>query len=93
MNLRQSAKGEACTVMLPGCLYGGETVVLAHIRRPWNAGVGMKPLDLHGCFACAACHDKIDGRTKHGLSRAELDSYLLDAHMRTVLRWKALEIL
>ena len=86
MNLRKMAEGQACTLQLPGCHYGGGTVILAHIRRPWNAGVGMKPKDHHGVFACQNCHDLIDRRTGH-MSQAEIDQAQLDALMRTISVW------
>ena len=80
-DLRKLARGQACTVRLPGCSKGD--VVLAHIRRPWNAGTGMKPPDTHGVYACGWCHDIIDRRRVTGYSRAEIDSFLVDALLRT----------
>lgn len=85
--LRKSARGEACTVMLPGCSYGGDTVVLAHIRRPWNAGTGMKPRDDEAVYACQHCHDEIDRRTRR-FPRDAIDSYVLDALMKTHRRMR-----
>ena len=85
--LRKAARGEACQVRLPGCEYGSETVSLAHIRRPWNAGVGTKPSDLHGAFACASCHAALDRREGY-LTQAEIDAAFLDAHLRTLDIWK-----
>lgn len=80
--IRRSAFGEECTVRMPCCRWDTETVVLAHIRRPWNAGMGMKPNDTHAVYACAACHDEIDRRTMN-LSELEVDSYLVDAILRS----------
>lgn len=60
--LRQSARGRLCTVRWADCDGGGETTVLAHLRR-WNgAGVGQKGEDTFAVFACHACHDAMDGR-------------------------------
>ena len=59
--LRESARGRACTLRLPGCDGGGETTVLAHIRGTWT-GLGTKPSDLFAAFCCASCHDALDGR-------------------------------
>lgn len=56
--LTRNAKGKECTLRLPGCLPGTDTVVFAHYRRFGWGGMGLKPNDLLGCFACAACHDK-----------------------------------
>lgn len=82
--IRKSAKGEQCQLRFPGCRNETETVVLAHIRRPWNGGVGMKPNDLHSVYCCAYCHDILDGRKFADLSKAEKASYALDGHLRTL---------
>ncbi len=60
--LRELARGQECLVRLPGiCNRNPETVVLAHLN---GAGIGIKKHDLHGAFACSACHDEIDRRTQ-----------------------------
>lgn len=59
--LRQSARGQACTLRLDGCLPGNETVVLCHIRGTW-AGIGQKPADFIAVYACHHCHDALDRR-------------------------------
>ena len=62
--LRDSARGEACTVRIPGvCDGGGETTVLAHLRMLGGGGASYKPSDLEAVDACGPCHDAIDGRT------------------------------
>lgn len=63
--LRQSAKGEQCTLRLVGvCNFNPETTVLAHLGR--KRGMGIKSSDMHGCYACSSCHaveeDKSDPR-------------------------------
>lgn len=85
MNLRKLAKGKPCLVRLPGCDGGGETTVLAHIRRANVAGMGQKPHDLIAVRACDPCHSVIDGRIMlPGLSRLELDQYILHGLCRTL---------
>ena len=69
MNLRKLAKGRPCQIRLPGCDGGGETTVLAHYRMASYAGTGMKPNDLCGAWACASCHDIVDGRAPSGYER------------------------
>lgn len=59
--VRQSAREQSCTLRLDGCLPGTETVVLAHVRGVWS-GIGQKPTDCVAVYACAACHDQLDGR-------------------------------
>jgi len=61
-NLRRAAKGRECMVRLPGCSHDSSTVVLAHIRYGSLAGIGRKPPDICGAWACASCHDTLDGR-------------------------------
>lgn len=88
----RSAEGQECQVRLPGCLAPDtSTTVLAHIRRPWNAGVGMKPPDYMGAFACASCHDALDGRHRGVTVAASLRSgAFLDAHLRTLRIWEGM---
>lgn len=70
--LRDSAKGEDCTLRIPGvCQFDPETTVLAHL--PFGGrGTGYKASDLHAVYACAACHDELDGRARNPISREEL---------------------
>jgi hypothetical protein len=71
--LRQSARGRACTVRWSvACDGGGETTVLAHIRRGSGAGVAQKPDDTFAVFACHACHDALDGRRGAEVPEADL---------------------
>jgi len=61
--LRASANGQPCSLRLSCCNHDPETTVLAHLRFFGWAGVTEKPDDYLGIFACAACHDAIDGRS------------------------------
>lgn len=82
-DLRRLARGKDCMLRVPGvCIHDPETTVLAHIRRGGVAGVGQKPADLIAVWACAACHDVIDGRGNPGMPRGELDGYVLEALCR-----------
>ncbi len=64
MNLRQFAKGQACTAWIPNiCNQDKETVVLAHCNLAQMAGTGSKAPDLCGAHVCSSCHDYLDGRT------------------------------
>ena len=84
-NLRKEAQGRECQVRLPGiCNGNSETVVLAHYRMAGLCGVGMKPNDLFGAWACSACHDEIDRRTRRtDASEAHM------AHLEGVIRTQA----
>jgi len=59
--IRQAARGKPCTLRLAGCDGGGETTVLAHLPAG-GKGVGTKGSDIWAVFACASCHDVLDGR-------------------------------
>jgi hypothetical protein len=69
--LTESARGETCTVRLPSvCNHNPETVVLAHISGVrFGHGMGKKTSDIHGAYACSACHDVLDGRTYTNISK------------------------
>jgi hypothetical protein len=60
-NLRKLARGQDCQIRAPGCNFDPETTVLAHLP---GGGMGAKRHDLHGAWACSACHDLVDGRRK-----------------------------
>lgn len=74
--IRQSARGEDCTLMIPGvCNWQPETVVLCHSNRLHDGkGMGLKAPDTEACYGCAACHDVLDGRRPlpAGLTRDHL---------------------
>ncbi|MGA9618165.1 MAG: DUF1364 domain-containing protein [Serratia proteamaculans] len=64
--LTKEAKGRDCQVRLPGiCNFNPETTVLAHFKIPGTCGTSIKPPDSQGAWACSACHDEIDRRTRH----------------------------
>lgn len=60
--IRKAARGQNCTLRLRGCRNETETVVFAHAPSIDN-GMGLKQAkDFWGAFACARCHDVVDGR-------------------------------
>lgn len=81
--LTKAARGRECQVRIPGVCNGNpETTVLAHYRMSGTCGVGMKPNDLQGAWACSACHDACDGRSK-SINRSEARQYHAEGVMRT----------
>lgn len=78
-------------VRAPGCDGGGETTVLAHIRRAGLGGMGMKVPDLCGCWACHPCHDYIDGRRAIPELAWSKDTIILEALLRTLAALNAEE--
>ena len=86
--LQKAAKGRECMVRIPSVCNGNETTVLAHINRGGVGGMGMKPPDVCGVWACSSCHDEADRRTTR-VPTQELDTYLLEALCRTLSEsWK-----
>lgn len=87
--LRESAKGQQCTLLIPNCCQGGtETTVLAHLKSGIGLkGTGMKVPDWWACFACQACHDALDGRRWSPAGLGRLESYILAAVQRTWAIW------
>jgi hypothetical protein len=63
--IRDSARGEACTIQSPWCNGNPETTVFAHYGEPGEKGIGLKPDDSSGAYACSDCHDFLDGRVTH----------------------------
>jgi len=62
--LTKAARGRDCQVRVPGVCNGNpETTVLAHYRLKGTSGMGCKPHDFQGAWACSACHDYVDGRS------------------------------
>ncbi|MFS0827619.1 DUF1364 domain-containing protein [Pseudomonas phoenicis] len=81
--LTKAARGRECQVRIPGVCNGDpETTVLAHYRMAGTCGVGSKPNDLQGAWACSSCHDACDGRGKV-LDRATARLYHAEGVMRT----------
>lgn len=62
VNLREMARGQPCMVRSHYCSFDPETTVLAHLRAYGSAGMGMKPPDTIGVWACHECHALLDGR-------------------------------
>lgn len=89
-SIRDSARDEECSVRIVGVCNGRtDTTVWSHFPGiDGDRGMGMKALDLCGAYACAACHDVVDGRASvpQGATR---QSVMLDwhmGHMRSLVR-------
>lgn len=80
--LRDSARGQECTLRAEGCNYNPDTVVMAHVPCG-HKGIGMKGPDNIAIFACSACHDLLDGRRP-----GELDPWdVIRALAETQIYW------
>lgn len=70
-SLRKLAKGRECQVRLIGvCNGNSETTVLAHFRLLNVSGMGIKPPDLLGAWACSTCHTYVDSHKDHNTQLA-----------------------
>lgn len=84
--ITKSARGEPCQIRLAGyCNHNSETTVLAHYRLADYCGMGIKPPDFMGAYACSICHDAVDGRIKTDLSEEELRLAHAEGVMRTLV--------
>lgn len=59
----ESAKGQPCTIRLPGiCNNDKTTTVACHLNYGWaGKGLGIKAEDIV-CFCCSDCHRVMDGQ-------------------------------
>ena len=59
--ITKAARGRECQVRLERVCNGNpETVVLAHFRLSGISGMGIKPPNIIGAWACSACHARVD---------------------------------
>lgn len=84
MNLRKQAQGQPCYLRFNGCT-DDASVVLCHLRIGGVAGFGQKPPDICALPACMHCHNILDGRTKHELTKDEVHATAL----RGLVQWLA----
>lgn len=87
--IRDSANGEECHVRLLGICNGRtDTTVWSHFPGlDADRGMGLKALDLCGAYACAACHDAVDGRshTTTGHDRTAILLGWMHGHLRSLV--------
>lgn len=85
--LTRLAKGQECTVRLPGiCNFNPDTTVFAHLRMNGISGMGMKAPPILGAWACSDCHDAIDRRRFMHLDREYVRLAHFEGMARTVAR-------
>lgn len=88
--LRNSARGQPCTLAIPGhCQGGTETTVLCHAPSEIK-GLGNKSHDFHAAFGCVGCHTALD---QHKLPKADEAFYWLRGVMRTQSEWLRLGLM
>lgn len=83
---QQAAKGQTCTLHVPGVCKGNrKTVVLCHLESR-KKGWGNKSPDFLGVDACNRCHDWLDRRRFKGIMEEERDTIILNALKETLMR-------
>ncbi|MDY7025996.1 MAG: nuclease domain-containing protein [Pseudomonadota bacterium] len=80
--IAKSAQGEQCSLRLECCNFNSETTIWAHISLGFNSGMGMKPLDLHGCYACSSCHDALDGRMSYQVDYRDVLRAMIESQQK-----------
>lgn len=84
--IRKAARGQDCTLRLPGCNWNPATTVLCHDNRLSSGkGMGLKAPDSAAVFGCSSCHDMLDGRAPRpaGLTLDEMYMGFDQARERT----------
>lgn len=84
--ITESARGENCCVRLPGvCCGDNSTTVYAHISGiRYGHGTGIKT--NFGAYACASCHDHLDGRVKNNFDKEYLKLCHLEGVIETLIK-------
>jgi hypothetical protein len=77
--IRQSARGQQCTICIPGvCNRNPETVVWCHENSfVAGKGMGIKARCEHGAYGCSSCHAVFDGQAPRppGLTKEDVNVY------------------
>ena len=88
--IRESARGEECTVRIPGVCRGHPDYTIWSHAPLGAAGKGrsLKALDLCGAYCCTACDAVIDGQAPlpGGYTRAMAMNDWFMGHMRSLVR-------
>jgi len=72
--IRKSAKGQRCTLRLPGiCSHDSSKVMLCHINS-FTKGTGNKSHDIHSYFGCYECHMNECKASAEDLIRAMMET-------------------
>lgn len=81
--LRNSAKGQPCTLQTSFCSGDPETTVLCHCPTEWK-GMGNKSPDWAAAYGCFACHEALD---QHKFDGRTANFYWLRGVLRTWASW------
>lgn len=88
--IRESARGEDCTVRIPGiCHYQPEYTIWSHFRGlAGGKGMGIKSHDACGAYACTACDAVYDGQRPRpeGMTKEDVDLAWLKGHILSLVK-------
>lgn len=82
--IRNSARGEDCTIRLDGCRNNTETTVACHAQGTGMKGIGMKVPDIFIMYGCNHCHDIIDGRKKGEWDYRDIVRAMAETQMKLI---------
>ncbi len=76
--IRKAARGQDCTIQLPGVCNGDPaTTALCHSNSLADGkGMGLKAPDTAAAFGCSACHAVLDGQRPRpeGMTKDDVDA-------------------
>jgi hypothetical protein len=88
--IKDSARGEVCTIRIPGCLGSLEGAVIASHHRGSAAGKGLatKSSDAAVAYGCTYCDAVYDGQRPRppGWTQQDVELAWHEGHMRTLVR-------
>jgi hypothetical protein len=87
--IRESAKGEGCTVRIPGCPSDPLQTIWSHYRgSAGGKGGAIKASDVCGCYACTYCDSVYDGQHPRpdGMTKEAVDLAWHEGHIRSLVR-------
>lgn len=85
--ITESARGEKCTIRLPGCNGDPDRTVFTHLNSVrLGKGLGLKVSDVLGAYGCDHCHGVVDGQIKTHLPQWQLQICFYEAVFETLLR-------
>lgn len=88
-DIRDSARGEECTVRIPGCPGDPEQTIWSHYPGgAGDKGMGTKSFDACGALCCTYCDAVVDGQrpAPPGWTRQDVLLAWLEGHMRSLVR-------
>jgi hypothetical protein len=89
--IRDSARGEACTMQTPYCNHDSNTTVWCHSNKQYHGkGAGLKAYDIFGFYGCSSCHDWFDKDTTVSWSQKASWYALANARSAIILLEKGL---